>query len=80
MHSPHGRRAVSCTQWEGSRESPWALKYRGGDTSRFVIRSHPSSDGSPALKTSDRPFASCLCLFFSGLQAAGAFARVLGMT
>lgn len=34
-----------------------------------MIRSHPSSDGSSVLKSSDRPFGSCFCLFFSGLRA-----------
>lgn len=64
------RRAASCTQWEGPRERvPGQVLIGGGDTSRFVIRSHPSSDGSSVLKSSHCPFGSCFCLFFSGLRA-----------
>lgn len=82
MHSPHGGvgelRAASCTQGEGPRERVPGQVLIGEETrlaSRFDPSRHQMAALSPALKTSDRPFASCFCLFFSN-----PFAREVGMT
>lgn len=72
------RRAASCTQGEGPRERVPGQVLIGEETrlaSRFDPSRHQMAALRPALKTSDRPFASCFCLFFSN-----PFAREVGMT